>query len=67
MTWLVIAAVLGLVVVGAPLFVIVGGLTALCLLFLTDLGGFRASFASQPPQLVLRVLRGRGSGQLQMR
>jgi Do/DeqQ family serine protease len=33
----------------------------------TDLGGFRAGFAAQPPQLVLRVLRGRSSGQLQMR
>ncbi|QIL21619.1 Do family serine endopeptidase [Thermomonas sp. HDW16] len=33
----------------------------------TDLGGFRASFASEPQQLVLRVLRGRNSGQLQMR
>ena len=33
----------------------------------TDLGGFRASFATPPAQLVLRVLRGRSSGQLQMR
>jgi Do/DeqQ family serine protease len=33
----------------------------------TDLGGFRASFAEPAPQLVLRVLRGRSSGQLQMR
>ena len=33
----------------------------------TDLGGFRAGFAAPPPQLVLRVLRGRSSGQLQMR
>ena len=33
----------------------------------TDLGGFRASFATSPQQLVLRVLRGRNSGQLQMR
>ena len=33
----------------------------------TVLGGFRASFGAQPPQLVLRVLRGRSSGQLQMR
>ena len=33
----------------------------------TDLGGFRASFAEPTPQLVLRVLRGRSSGQLQMR
>ena len=33
----------------------------------TDLGGFRASFGAQPQQLVLRVLRGRNSGQLQMR
>ena len=33
----------------------------------TDLGGFRASFSAQPQQLVLRVLRGRNSGQLQMR
>ncbi len=33
----------------------------------TDLGGFRASFTAPPPQLVLRVLRGRSSGQLQMR
>ncbi|RZA15668.1 MAG: PDZ domain-containing protein, partial [Lysobacteraceae bacterium] len=33
----------------------------------TDLGGFRASLAAQPQQLVLRVLRGRNSGQLQMR
>jgi len=33
----------------------------------TDLGGFRASFATPPQQLVLRVLRGRNSGQLQMR
>src|SRR5690606_26848032 len=33
----------------------------------TDLGGFRASFATPPEQLVLRVLRGRSSGQLQMR
>ena len=33
----------------------------------TDLGGFRASFTTPPPQLVLRVLRGRTSGQLQMR
>ena len=33
----------------------------------TDLGGFRASFAEPTAQLVLRVLRGRSSGQLQMR
>jgi Do/DeqQ family serine protease len=33
----------------------------------TDLGGFRASFAQPTAQLVLRVLRGRSSGQLQMR
>ena len=33
----------------------------------TDLGGFRASFGKQPQQLVLQVLRGRSSGQLQMR
>jgi S1-C subfamily serine protease len=33
----------------------------------TDLGGFRASFTETPPQLVLRVLRGRSSGQLEMR
>ena len=33
----------------------------------TDLGGFRASFATTPQPLVLRVLRGRNSGQLQMR
>ena len=33
----------------------------------TDLGGFRASLGTPPPQLVLRVLRGRNSGQLQMR
>jgi len=33
----------------------------------TDLGGFRASFSSPPQQLVLRVLRGRSSGQLEMR
>ena len=34
----------------------------------TDLGGFRATFGAAPPQqLVLRVLRGRNSGQLQMR
>jgi len=33
----------------------------------TDLGGFRASFANPPQQLVLRVLRGRTSGQLEMR
>ena len=33
----------------------------------TDLGGFRASFGAPPQQLVLRVLRGRSRGQLQMR
>ena len=33
----------------------------------TDLGGFRASFSEPTAQLVLRVLRGRSSGQLQMR
>ena len=33
----------------------------------TDLGGFRASFGAPPQQLVLQVLRGRSSGQLQMR
>ena len=33
----------------------------------TDLGGFRASFAEPTAHLVLRVLRGRTSGQLQMR
>jgi len=33
----------------------------------TDLGGFRASFGTPPPQLVLRVLRGGRSGQLRMR
>ncbi|MEF9977460.1 MAG: trypsin-like peptidase domain-containing protein [Thermomonas sp.] len=33
----------------------------------TDLGGFRASFSASVPSLVLRVLRGRNSGQLEMR
>jgi Do/DeqQ family serine protease len=32
----------------------------------TDLGGFRASFAERPPQLVLRVLRGSQRGDLPM-
>ena len=33
----------------------------------SDLTGFRASVDGQPAQLVLRVLRGRNSGQLVMR
>jgi serine protease DegQ len=33
----------------------------------SDLTGFRASVAEQPAQLVLRVMRGRNSGQLVMR
>ena len=32
-----------------------------------DLGGFRAAFSEAPARLVLRVLRGRNSGQLEMR
>ena len=32
-----------------------------------DLGGFRATFASTPATLILRVLRGRNSGDLPMR
>ena len=33
----------------------------------SDLTGFRAAVTAQPQQLVLRVLRGRNSGQLVMR
>ena len=33
----------------------------------SDLTGFRAAMSAQPQQLVLRVLRGRNSGQLVMR
>jgi S1-C subfamily serine protease len=33
----------------------------------SDLSSFRASLATPPAQLVLRVLRGNVSGQLQMR
>ncbi len=40
MSWVVVLALIGLVVIGAPLFVIVGGVTALCLALLTPLAGF---------------------------